>query len=74
MKTQTQKRNKQALNRLLELNNTDSHFANVLNDELERMLDGMLIYDVFGEMSQLYPCGDLTKDNFTMEYVDGVDN
>ena len=72
--TQEQKRLKIVLERILKLNEEDPDFAVDFNDFLEEDLETLAQDDYFGTERQNDPRGDGRDDEWSMDYVQGVDD
>lgn len=72
--TKTQQRVAKVLERMASLAATNEDDAEVLADELDRMLTDLHESDFFGTEGQCDPRGDFREGDWSMAHVEGVDS
>lgn len=74
MNTKQQERNELVLQRLIKLSNSDEDAADMLAEVIESMLDELQSDGFFGTEGENDPRGDFRNDEFSMEFVEGIDD
>jgi len=69
-----QARVKKVLENMIHLVETDEDYADMFSDGLDQYLEEIAMHDGFGTERQMDPRGDGRNGDFTMNYVEGIDD